>query len=559
MRLKLFVPFLLIVLLPLVLLGWLGTRVARNEREIVRNRFLELLSLDLDDIASDVSEFVGERERILLESTFLSDGDILSFVAKMERNSLIQQCFVLDATGHLLFPDPAGPANPSQEEFLLRTERIWRDKDIFHQTPEETTRVMFGIGRENALQAMQSKGRIPFMTSDPSQGVVVPTTSTAMHGWYTWFWDKGLHLIFWQRLRGGGTTGAELNRSRLIADLIAELPDTALAGSDRYRGRIALRDSNGSVLYQWGNYSPPEGEPPRISRSLDPPLQSWGLEYYVSGDLFESASGGRLFLNTLYGLMAVGIALLVLAIYFYRESSREIREASQRVTFVNQVSHELKTPLTNIRMYAELLESEIPDEGGKPGRYLGIIVGESQRLSRLIGNILTFSRKQRSQLAFRPKPECVDEVVSAVLHHFEPSLTAKGIRIETELNARQMVELDRDALEQILGNLFGNVEKYAATGGLLRVASRQEGDRTALQVSDEGPGIPWKERERLFAPFYRISNKLTDGVTGTGIGLSIARDLARLHGGDVTLVPSSSGACFRIVLHTPPTQTGGPS
>jgi len=171
----------------------------------------------------------------------------------------------------------------------------------------------------------------------------------------------------------------------------------------------------------------------------------------------------------------------------------------------------------------------------------------------LIGNILTFSRKQRSKLKLRLEETVVDGRIRAILDQFTPSLHAKGVKIEVILDAGQPVQVDRDALEQILGNLLNNVEKYGCAGGLLEVTSGQEDERTVIEVADNGPGVPWNEREKLFAPFYRVSNRLTDGVAGTGIGLTIARDLARLHGGDLVLLASSSGARFRLTLRTPRT------
>jgi signal transduction histidine kinase len=236
-----------------------------------------------------------------------------------------------------------------------------------------------------------------------------------------------------------------------------------------------------------------------------------------------------------------------------------MREAQQRVTFVNQVSHELRTPLTNIRMYAELLEGDLPDEDEKPRRHLSVIVSESQRLSRLIGNILNFSRRKRNALRLRASAGIVDELVESVLANFSAAFDACGIKVDFDGQAGRTVRLDRDAVEQILGNLFNNVEKYAASGGLLAVRTRHDGDQTVITVSDRGPGIPLRQRERIFSPFHRISNKVTDGVAGTGIGLSIARDLARLHGGDLVALDVEQGAAFELRISTPPVAEGATS
>ena len=226
---------------------------------------------------------------------------------------------------------------------------------------------------------------------------------------------------------------------------------------------------------------------------------------------------------------------------------------------MNQVSHELKTPLTNIRMYAELLAEQLQDgetARRRPDaqRRLSIIVSESGRLSRLIGNVLTFAQQQRRQIELKPAARA--------------RLTTRSTRLFSSFNRRfrlkawrrrscrrgAEVSFDADAVEQILVNLFSNVEKYAAQGKRLDIASRQDGERTTILVSDAGPGVPPAERDRIFQPFYRISNRL-EGPAGAGIGLSIARGLARLHKGDLRLVDSAAGAAFEVDLHTPSRQS----
>ncbi|MEZ5302155.1 MAG: ATP-binding protein [Verrucomicrobiales bacterium] len=111
-------------------------------------------------------------------------------------------------------------------------------------------------------------------------------------------------------------------------------------------------------------------------------------------------------------------------------------------------------------------------------------------------------------------------------------------------------QIDADAIEQILGNLIGNAEKYAARGEI-RVRAQQDGDTLVLRVEDDGPGIPPDKAEAIFLPFERLSDQVTEGVSGAGIGLPIARELARLHGGDLRLVPGKSGAIFEAKLHAP--------
>jgi len=134
---------------------------------------------------------------------------------------------------------------------------------------------------------------------------------------------------------------------------------------------------------------------------------------------------------------------------------------------------------------------------------------------------------------------------------FAPSLEAKGVQIHFQAGAGDRVEVDPDAPEQILNNIFSNTEKYGTSGSRLDIESVRNADRTFITVRDYGPGVSRRDADRIFQPFYRTHSRITDGVTGTGIGLSIARDLARLHGGDLTLVPTDKGACFKSELNTP--------
>ena len=250
------------------------------------------------------------------------------------------------------------------------------------------------------------------------------------------------------------------------------------------------------------------------------------------------------------GAVGLALALLGLALWFWREHNRSIRLAEQRVSFVNQVSHELKTPLTNIRMYAELLEDALWDLDDKSKRYLGVLTEESQRLSRMITNILSFASDGRSQLAVRPIDAVPDDVIRTALSELQPSLREAGIQEHFTGRATSVVKVDADALTQILFNLLSNVEKYAAQGGLVHVESQQVDGILTITVSDAGPGIPARESDAIFEPFRRLSDAHEDGVSGTGIGLSIARTLARLHGGDLRLGDSEKGSRFIISLRT---------
>ncbi len=525
MRTKLPALLLLVVLIPLGITGWLGMRMAAEEQQQTRMRFEQLLQQRLQEIARPLEKMVEERKRTLLADTagFAALGAPALRTLGWQRPE-VEQFFLLGADDRLRFPDPQGALSRREAAFVERTHAIWAEQALFRQPAPET-------------EAAPS----PKLASSLDSFSHSPAPEPASHGWFSWHWGNGLNLLFWQQLPDGSIAGAELDRLTLLSDLIALLPDNTGNGESRIR----LLDARDRILYQWGGFEPAGNAVPLAERPLQPPLESWRLAYFGPADTIPSGESARF--QIILGLTVVILVVLLILTYIYRELTRAMREAGQRVNFVNQVSHELKTPLTNIRMYAELLQQDMEEDHASHGR-LKVIVDETQRLSRLIGNVLGFARGQRKALTLRPVSAVLDRCVEEVLNPFLPNLEQQGIRVETDLNAPTPFPFDPDAVTQIIANLLNNVEKYAAEGGYLLVTTRQEGGHFLLEVCDHGPGIAPSLRQRVFKPFYRVRSDLTEGVSGTGIGLSISRDLALLHGGDLTLEPSERGACFRLRL-----------
>jgi signal transduction histidine kinase len=348
---------------------------------------------------------VEERETELLrllDRGSYETGELRELVRK---SPYIHALFVLDSAGNRQHPPPDGPLTGSEREFLERSGQIWRDKQSFYKS---------------------------------SEGDAASST----YGWYTWYWGNGVNLLFWMRDTSGGVIGAEFDRSRMLADIVGELPNSDPSDPNLQQGRISLTGEDGVAVYQWGAYEPGESEQSRTRLDLNHPLDEWTLLYFAPLQNSGIFGGGILF-NLAAGMTAFVLALIGLASYFYRESTREMREAAERVSFVNQVSHELKTPLTNIRMYAELLEQSLPENDQRATQHLGVIVSESQRLSRLIGNVLTFARKQNDKLVLHNTPGNVDRCIQFVLDHFKAALESKGVRTVFTGGADATVAFDR--------------------------------------------------------------------------------------------------------------------
>jgi signal transduction histidine kinase len=350
-------------------------------------------------------------------------------------------------------------------------------------------------------------------------------------GWLAWY----------QRVPGGRITGVVLDVAAVLEQFRGAFPKGeepgrlfAPDGGAVYTGRSKY-GSLSSVSYQ-----------DLDTLAVGEELPGWRLGVAVG-----SVSGGRGYL-LLGGLLVAALCASTLGAgtLLLLQARRDAREAARKTTFVSNVSHELRTPLTTIRMYAEMLAEGRVADVDKRGRYLATITAETQRLSRLVDNVLDFSRLEQGRKKYRREPVDVAEVVASVLEAQGPRLREAQMVVEWEPPVEPVtVETDRDALGQVLLNLVDNALKYAASGKLLRLSLTAAAGRARLRVEDRGPGIPARDRERVFKAFQRLDESLTAATPGSGLGLSICRGLLTDLGGEIELVPGEkSGCCFVITL-----------
>ena len=225
----------------------------------------------------------------------------------------------------------------------------------------------------------------------------------------------------------------------------------------------------------------------------------------------------------LFGALAAGLFAL------YRMVAVTVGFAERRSNFVASVSHELKTPLTAIRMYSEMLRDGMVPPGEKQREYFGTITAESERLSRLIQNVLEFSRLERGSREVELVVGALGPVVEEAAEMLRPHAQREGFLLEVDVPASlPAVRFDRDALVQVLFNLVDNALKYArdARDRTIRIEAREESGGVRLAVRDAGPGVPESQLSRIFEPFYRGGSELTRTAQGAGIGLALVRELA---------------------------------
>lgn len=252
-------------------------------------------------------------------------------------------------------------------------------------------------------------------------------------------------------------------------------------------------------------------------------------------------------------LAGVLIGSLLLAL---RAADRSMHLSELKSDFVSNVSHELRTPLASIQVFAELLRSGRVSEAERVREYGRSIEAESRRLSRLIENVLDFSRIESDERTYQFAPGSLEEVVLAVLESFRVRASTKGFTVAYKEAQEELplLAIDRDAIAQAIANLLDNAMKYAGESTQIEVAIEVEHEESALavKISDHGIGIPPEEQARIFDRFHRVARGPVHDVQGSGLGLTIVQHIVRAHGGTITVDSRfGKGATFCIRLPLP--------
>jgi two-component system phosphate regulon sensor histidine kinase PhoR len=216
-------------------------------------------------------------------------------------------------------------------------------------------------------------------------------------------------------------------------------------------------------------------------------------------------------------------------------TQQRIAEES-RNAFVTQATHELRTPLTNMRLYLETLVEEGDADPAVKSRCLNVLSGAVRRLERVVSDMLSVSEIEAGSLKLRLDDVRPEELFEEIGADFKAVSEDKEIALVFELPPKfETLQADRDKLVLAIHNLVGNALKYTPAGGEVRVRVEQELGGLAVHVTDNGIGIRQEECELIFERFYRAKDRRVSGITGSGLGLALSRQIARLHGGDVTV------------------------
>ena len=565
----------LLLFVPTVLVGAVAFRLIRHEGERIAAQASSATLGRVRAIADNVRLAVSAVEDELGESLRrIPPTELAESLPAWEKgNPLVRNVFIWDAKKGLQMPSPQSGWTAEEQRFASRYDALFSGRIPWLAGTSETNgalRVPGGAGNAVSSRGLhgeslaesnhpadfvqqvaqiRASGRQLAETARQQNAAVLNDRDPApawVGGWIPWFTENRLYLLGWvQRDSKAPVYGMELEMAALLSRLMTVFPSAVPKGA-----AYALLDDSGGIVCQVGGLELKPDARPDMAVTLAPYLPHWSVVVFLDeGGILQTA--GRSFV-LLAGLLLAIVVVAILAggSLLTWQAQRHLADALQKTSFVSNISHELKTPLTSIRMYAELLSEGRITEAEKIRKYLQVIAAESQRLTRLVNNVLDFSRLEQGKKKYYRESIEVADFVRQFIETHRLRLSEAGLTVRAELPEEPAwVKFDRDALEQVLLNLFDNVLKYAAEGRELMVSLERKPDHCLLTVMDRGPGIAHPHRARIFEQFYRVDDSLTTRQPGSGLGLSITRRLLRDLGGDLAFEPRpGGGSCFTARL-----------
>jgi len=554
------VLFLVAVVVPCMVLVALSLRIVRQDRELAEKRAAEERSRQIERIRKDA---LGRLEEIKLRVAAGQHPSGVVIVAPVKRRELVRDAEIEEGErAEFIGNDPAKAA-----------EHYGRALSAARQ-PAQTAYARLLLAR-----ALSKSGNATGAAAEWRTLLNTPFDATDDHG-------VPLALYAAERLK--------VLPPRVFEQIDA-LPATALyllkniTDDSRVLERIAWAERAEAIApelpalaarFPLEDVWAPFGDPPWLAGAVRPlqggttillaapaagvlpPIDAAGAEL---GATFPGLrvrvpappSAPNTFSHALlYMALALVLAVTLFGGYLlWRDVRRELAVAQMRSQFVSSVTHELKTQLTAIRMFAETLRLRGSTDQRMHGEYLDTIIHESERLSRLVDNVLDFSQIERGRKVYQFEPVALKEVVAAAAQTMQYPLAQSGFRLAVEADSNvPPIRADRDALEQAVLNLLTNAVKYSGAAREITLRLHRDNGHAVIQVEDHGMGIAPEEQKRIFEQFYRGPSIENQSVPGAGLGLTVVEHIVRAHGGDVAVCSApGEGSTFSIRI---PVETG---
>ncbi len=547
--------FIIFVIIPGIVLSLIGLRSLSRENAFLEKQLTTALLIEMKPVVLSLEKELREiRDDLetLFDSTAMENSDPLS-------NNLISFRFKLSSKGDIVTPMFKSELTDEQHRFFRFNRDFFQDrvpvaqyKRVKISSKKAYSKYDKGrdqrkiVSRKKAPSKSEYKEQIRYEVKTQESLRFSQIIKEKPDGMILREIDGELMLLFYSKNSKDEIIGAVISLEEVQKRLFPLLPEERDA-----QRIIVLTDQNNKQLTADSLFKEAESEAV-VELSLGAYLPIWHLTAYLTDPTMIDQQAQ---LNgTIIGLM---IALLMISlttggIVIIRTIVVQLREAEQKTTFVANVSHELKTPLTSIRLFAELLQQERQPDPEKKKRYLTIMVSESERLTRLINNVLDFSRRNRGEKQYHKRNINLTELLSELTDNQRIRLEHRKFTVITEFPAEDVnICLDPEAIKQVLLNLISNAEKYSMNEKWIRLFMKTDEKTVLIGVEDHGIGIDPGLRRKVFQEFYRADTSLTSSVPGTGLGLTISSRIIADHGGKISCTEGSAGgSLFTITLPT---------
>lgn len=332
------------------------------------------------------------------------------------------------------------------------------------------------------------------------------------------------------------------DRNEFVRNIISQ----RLAGSAGAQFDFAIEDTINHELI----YSTDRSENPEFT-VLKPfwIFPEYKIAIKQKGPSIADSAKIRLYRN-LSLLLGMNVLLLAASVMIYKTIKKETELAELRTDFVSNVSHELRTPLSLIRMFAETLEMNRIKDESKKTEYYRTIISESERLTRLINNILSFSKMEKGKHETSHERVDLNSIIKKIISIYQPQFDNLKFVIDLKLSeAELVVNGDRELLTEAFQNLIDNAVKYSPEEKYLKIESFLSGKECVVRFSDHGIGIAPEHHKKIFEKFYRVSSGLVHTAKGSGVGLALVKYIIHEHQGRIELASEiGKGSEFTIYI-----------
>lgn len=451
----------------------------------------------------------------------------------LSKNPSLAHAFLYDAEKGFIFRSQPRPT----------TDQYFRAE---HDRMSETLRGWFGLEARMICEGMRKKRR-------PVTWYGEQTKREDGYGYVASAFFTLPQLPKDRVVLGGISIDSDYLKDTFFPEAFAELVSQKV--SEDSENRVAMvvypTESDGGQGGKWHVASSGwrEGKP-EVTRNLDEVFRGLAMGIKFEGTTVE-AIGRRFVQQSFLILGALSLLMVGGLVLTYRSVSKEMALARLKSDFVSNVSHELRTPLSLIQLYAETLELGRIQTQEKKDEYYRIIRKESERLGRLINNILDFSRIEAGRKEYDMRETDIAELVRSTLDAYRYQIEKNGFEFEMSVDSSiPPVRVDREAIARALVNLVNNALKYSADEKVLVVRLYRTDGVVKLEVIDRGIGISYRDQSKIFDKFYRTCDPLVHNTKGSGLGLSLVRHITRAHGGEVA-VESTPGKGSKFTLTLP--------